>query len=627
MATVLQIRRDTAANWTSANPVLMAGEWGFEYDTNKLKIGDGATAWINLPYFTGGSTGPTGPTGATGPTGPIGPTGPTGATGATGYTGPTGALGPTGPTGSTGPTGPTGPTGATGAGGALGYYGSFYNTTDQPLSSTTSAQAVNLNSTAEASGVSITNSSEIRFTYAGTYSITFSMQLTNIGNSIAKAIVWLKKNGIDIADSSSEIDLQARKNSTEPNRQILTVNYVMTLAANDYLQVFFAGDSLDLKIETLPAGTSPVSPQVPSIILTATQVMYTQLGPTGSTGATGPTGATGATGPQGPTGPTGSQGDTGPTGPTGALGPTGPTGPQGDIGPTGPTGIQGPTGPTGPTGAQGDTGSTGPTGPQGPQGVTGPTGPTGETGPTGAASNVTGPTGPTGPEGPTGPTGATGAASTVTGPTGPTGSTGPTGPTGPTGAQGVTGPTGPTGAEGGTSTLTTKGDLLTRTSSAVTRLGVGTNNFVLMADSGQTTGLKWHGAYTSFTPTLTASTTNPNQGTTGVKEGMYLRIGDMVHYYFNLSFGGTGINAGSGIYRISLPINADQGTAYLGAEGACQLYDSSALAFKLGVPAAATATYIQIVPESGSLLGVQNNAPWTWASGDIIRGFIIYQAA
>ena len=41
-------RRDTAANWTAVNPVLLSGEWGFETDTRKLKIGDGVTAWNAL---------------------------------------------------------------------------------------------------------------------------------------------------------------------------------------------------------------------------------------------------------------------------------------------------------------------------------------------------------------------------------------------------------------------------------------------------------------------------------------------------------------------------------------------------------------------------------------------------
>lgn len=48
----IQLRRDTAANWTSVNPVLNAGELGFETDTGKLKIGDGSTAWTSLTYVT-----------------------------------------------------------------------------------------------------------------------------------------------------------------------------------------------------------------------------------------------------------------------------------------------------------------------------------------------------------------------------------------------------------------------------------------------------------------------------------------------------------------------------------------------------------------------------------------------
>jgi hypothetical protein len=59
----IQMRRDTAANWTSVNPTLAAGEWGMETDTFNVKIGDGSTAWATLPYertpFLGvpGSTG------------------------------------------------------------------------------------------------------------------------------------------------------------------------------------------------------------------------------------------------------------------------------------------------------------------------------------------------------------------------------------------------------------------------------------------------------------------------------------------------------------------------------------------------------------------------------------------
>jgi hypothetical protein len=51
MADLIQIRRDTAANWTSANTVLAQGELGAETDTSKIKIGDGSTAWSSLAYL------------------------------------------------------------------------------------------------------------------------------------------------------------------------------------------------------------------------------------------------------------------------------------------------------------------------------------------------------------------------------------------------------------------------------------------------------------------------------------------------------------------------------------------------------------------------------------------------
>ena len=50
MAVQIQLRNDTAANWTSANPVLAQGEMGIETDTRKFKFGDGVTAWNSLAY-------------------------------------------------------------------------------------------------------------------------------------------------------------------------------------------------------------------------------------------------------------------------------------------------------------------------------------------------------------------------------------------------------------------------------------------------------------------------------------------------------------------------------------------------------------------------------------------------
>ena len=50
MSSIIQVKRGTAAGWTSANPTLNSGEIGFETDTKKMKVGDGSTAWTSLAY-------------------------------------------------------------------------------------------------------------------------------------------------------------------------------------------------------------------------------------------------------------------------------------------------------------------------------------------------------------------------------------------------------------------------------------------------------------------------------------------------------------------------------------------------------------------------------------------------
>lgn len=57
VASIIQLRRDTAANWTSVDPTLANGEAGYETDTQQLKIGNGSTAWTSLDYFQPGGGG------------------------------------------------------------------------------------------------------------------------------------------------------------------------------------------------------------------------------------------------------------------------------------------------------------------------------------------------------------------------------------------------------------------------------------------------------------------------------------------------------------------------------------------------------------------------------------------
>ena len=53
---IYHLKRGTAQRWLEVNPILDSGEPGFEYDTNKLKIGDGVRAWRDLPYIAVGES-------------------------------------------------------------------------------------------------------------------------------------------------------------------------------------------------------------------------------------------------------------------------------------------------------------------------------------------------------------------------------------------------------------------------------------------------------------------------------------------------------------------------------------------------------------------------------------------
>ena len=284
-------------------------------------------SFASTGYGFSASVGATGPTGSTGPTGP---TGATGAAGAAGASGTSGATGATGPSGATGPQGPQGSTGAAGAGGALGYWGAFWSTQDQTAAAANTEYAVTLNSSDLANnGVSVVDNSKITFSYAGVYHFNASAQFSNSNAQIKDVNLWLKKNGTNIDDTDSKWSI-VESHGAVNGHAFGTVNFILNLNANDYIQLYWQTTSTDVSLQASPAA-SP-APSIPSVILSAHQVMYTQLGPSGATGPIGATGSQGATGSSGATGPTGLQGFTGPQGATGSQGATGAIGPQGATG-------------------------------------------------------------------------------------------------------------------------------------------------------------------------------------------------------------------------------------------------------------------------------------------------------
>ena len=166
--------------------------------------------------------------------------------------------------------------GPQGPGGILGLYGSFIDITDQPLASTAAAQPITINTTLENRGVTIASSSRITFALAGTYKVLASIQVTNIGNNITEIDFFFKKNGTTIADSNTRIDLEPRKSVGVPYHGCFTIEYQLTVATGDYVELWWVADHIDVTLENIAAnGTHPAAP---SVILNVAQVMYAQTG-------------------------------------------------------------------------------------------------------------------------------------------------------------------------------------------------------------------------------------------------------------------------------------------------------------------------------------------------------------
>lgn len=166
--------------------------------------------------------------------------------------------------------------GPQGPGGILGLYGSFIDTTDQPLVSTAAAQPITINTTLENRGVTIAANSRITFELAGTYKVLASVQVTNLGNNITEIDFFLKKNGTTVPDSNARIDIHQRKSVTVPHHECFTIEHQLTLAAGDYLELWWFADHIDITLETL--ASDGIHPQAPSVILNVAQVMYAQTG-------------------------------------------------------------------------------------------------------------------------------------------------------------------------------------------------------------------------------------------------------------------------------------------------------------------------------------------------------------
>ena len=151
-------------------------------------------------------------------------------------------------------------------------YGSFYDTTTQSAAALT-IKAITFNSTELSNDVSIgTPTSRFVVARAGIYNIQFSAEISNPSAAIDDVTIWLRQNGVDLANSAGIVG-SPPKHGAINGHTIIGWNYILQAAANDYFELYWITDNGTTQILTYPASTvAPIHPQAPSMILTVQQV-------------------------------------------------------------------------------------------------------------------------------------------------------------------------------------------------------------------------------------------------------------------------------------------------------------------------------------------------------------------
>lgn len=156
-------------------------------------------------------------------------------------------------------------------------YNQFQSQVDQTAGSVATAYAVQLEITDFVDGIYIagTNNTEITFTQAGVYKLTYSLSFKNTTNDAQTIDIWFRYNGTDVANSNSRFSVPARKSAGDPSYLIAVTAYT-GIAQNDddYVEIMWRVSDTAVSMEHLPAvtaspGVTPAIPATPSAIVQA----------------------------------------------------------------------------------------------------------------------------------------------------------------------------------------------------------------------------------------------------------------------------------------------------------------------------------------------------------------------
>ena len=158
-------------------------------------------------------------------------------------------------------------TGLTASGFSANYYGSFSDSTSQPVSGANVASVWTYNTTELSNGISVVNGSQIKVANKGVYEIGYSAQIEKTLSTSADVTIWAAINGVPVTRSSSLTSLVA--NSVI---QLPFVSFIFELNANDYVEFYFSSPSQYVQLSSYSGLTSPTRPNAPSVIIVAKQV-------------------------------------------------------------------------------------------------------------------------------------------------------------------------------------------------------------------------------------------------------------------------------------------------------------------------------------------------------------------
>jgi len=143
-------------------------------------------------------------------------------------------------------------------------YGSFYDTTIQTAAAINTAYAMTFNTVGISNGVTRGSpSSRIYVDTKNVYNVQFSAQLDNTSGGSHLIFIWLRVNGVDVADSAGQIRLKG-----SDGELVVSWNYIYQFNANDYLELMWSTNDTSVQI-TSSGAVAPV-PAIPSVILTVT---------------------------------------------------------------------------------------------------------------------------------------------------------------------------------------------------------------------------------------------------------------------------------------------------------------------------------------------------------------------